>query len=412
MAARPSPNRHDDAVRRMVIALSGLLLMLGVDTLPGAGARAATPVVRTVTGGGKVAGLRAPSGIAVDSSGDLFIADTDHCRITMVAGQSRRAYGMPVRADHAYTLAGGTCGAKGGIGFPTGVAVDQSGDVFIADATGQRVLVVRSGGTNGPRPAVVVAGTGVAGYGGEGQLAGQSRLDQPTGIAVDATGDLFIADTGNCRLRMVPSANGVRFGRPMEAAHLYTVAGTGVCGSSDRGEPALSAQLDGPVAVAADGLDDLFIADEGDDEVLEVPGMSGMHYGESIGAGDLAVIVGTGANGPYLIDGLPATGETAELNDPQGLAVSPAGTLFVADGNMHCIRMVPSSSAVVFERSVNGGSMYTLAGALTVQNSSGGGNGTRWILGHMDVPVGLALSDNGDLYFSDRGLNQVRQIRP
>jgi trimeric autotransporter adhesin len=396
----------------MVIALSGLLLMVGVDTVPGATAQAATPPVLTVIGDGNVTALRAPSGIAVDSVGDLFVADTDHCRITMTAGQSRRAYGMRVVVRNTYRLAGGPCGAKDGVGFPTGVAVDQGGDVFIADTTGERVLVVRPGGTRGPRPAVVVAGTGVAGYGGEGQPADQSMLDHPTGIAVDATGDLFIADTGNCRLRMVPSADGVHFGQPMEAAHLYTVAGTGVCGSSGRGEPALSAQLDAPAAVAVDGVGDLFIADEGDDEVLETPVTSGVHYGESIGADDLAVIAGTGSNGPYLIDGLPATGETAELNDPKGLAVSTAGTLFISDGNMHCIRMVPSSSATVFGRSVNGGSMYTLAGALTVQNSSGGGNGTHWVLSHMDVPVGLALSDNGDLYFSDRGLNQVRQIRP
>jgi hypothetical protein len=398
----------------MVTALSGLLLMVAVDTVPGVATQGATPAppVRTVVGGGNVAGLRAPSGIAVDSIGDLFVADTDHCRITMVAGQSRRAYGIRVVVHHTYRLAGGPCGAKDGLGFPTDVAVDQRGDVFIADAAGERVLVVRPGGTKGPRPAVVVAGTGVAGYSGEGQPAGQSMLDHPTGIAVDGTGDLFIADTGNCRLRMVPSADGVHFGQPMEATHLYTVAGTGVCGSSGRGEPALSAQLDAPVAVAVDGVGDLFIADAGDDEVLETPVTSGLHYGESIGADDLAVIAGTGGNGPYLIDGLPATGETAELNDPQGLAVSTAGTLFISDGNMHCIRMVPSSSATVFGRSVHGGSMYTLAGALTVQNSSGGGNGTHWVLSHMDVPVGLALSGNGDLYFSDHGLNQVRQIRP
>jgi hypothetical protein len=391
------------------VALSGLLLLLGATAIFGADATAATPSVRTVVGGpGR---LNAPSGLSVDSSGDLFIADTDHCRVTLVPSQSRSLYGMHVQAHHSYTLAGGACRANGGLGFPTSVAVDRQGDVFIATATGQRVLVVHPGGTHGPLPPTAVAGTGVAGYSGDGQLADKSMLDEPTGLAVDAAGDLFIADTGNCRLRMVPAATGTHFGQVMVADHLYSVAGTGVCGSADRGDSANVAQLDSPVAVAVDASGDLFAADRGDDEVLEIPASGGMHYGTSLGAGDLGVVVGTGGNGPYLVDGLPATSEAAELNDPEGVAVNAAGTLFVADGSMHCIRVVPSTSTSVFGRSMSGGSLYTLAGALTVQNSSGGGNGTRWILTHMGVPTGLALSDHGDLFFSDQGQNEIRELR-
>jgi sugar lactone lactonase YvrE len=402
-------NRHDDAVRRAATALTGLLFLFGASAVLGAGAGAATPSVRTVVSG--PGSLHAPSGIALDSAGDLFIADTDHCRVTLVPSRSGSLYGLRVHAHHAYTLVGGACGAKGGIGFPTGVAVDHHGDVYIATAPDQRVLVVRPGGTHGPRPPVAVVGTGVAGYSGEGQPATKSLLDEPTGISVDAAGDLFIADTGSCRLRMMPVATGAHFGQAMVAGHLYTVAGTGVCGSSGRGGPADMAEIDSPVAVTADAGGDLFVADRGDDEVLEVPVSSGVHYGTAIGADDLGVVVGAGGNGPYLVDGLPATSEAAELNDPEGVAVNAAGTLFVTDGSMHCIRAVPSSSTSVFGRSMSGGSLYTLAGALTVGNATGGGNGTRWVLAHMGVPTGLALSNDGDLYFSDQGQNEIREIR-
>jgi trimeric autotransporter adhesin len=197
----------------------------------------------------------------------------------------------------------------------------------------------------------------------------------------------------------------------MEADHLYTVAGTGACGSSARGGAAPSAEVDDPVAVAVDATGDLFIADRGDDDVLEVPVATGKYYGTSIGADDLDVIVGMGGNGPYLEDGLFATSEASELNDPEGVAVGKTGTLFITDGAMHCLRVVPSITSDVFGKTMGGGDMYTLAGALTFQNASGSGNGTRWIRAHMDVPVGVAVTASGRVYFSDRGLDQVRELQ-
>jgi hypothetical protein len=412
--ARTGVTRHDEAVRRFVIALGGLFLVIatGAVAVPGPSPAGAAPALHTVAGQGGVGRLSAPSGFALDSSGDLFIADTDHCRVLLLPSHAGAMYGMHVQVGHSYTVAGGTsCAGGGGIGFPTGVAVDHRGDVFIAIATGQRIFVVRPGGTRRPRAPALFAGTGEGGYSGDGQTASQSMLNEPTGIAVDTAGDLFIADSGNCRVRMVPSSGGIHLGQVMEADHLYTVAGTGSCGSSGRGEGATSAEVDEPVAVAVDGAGDLFVADRGDDDVLEVPVSAGIYYGTSIGGDDLAVIAGMGGNGPYLTDGLGATSEVAELNDPEGVAVDARGDLFVADGAMHSIRVVPSASATVLGQRMSGGDMYTVAGALTVQNASGGGDGTRWVRSHMDVPIGVAVTGSGHVYFSDRGLDQVRELQ-
>jgi hypothetical protein len=370
---------------------------------------AAAPSVRTVAGSGGTGSsgsLSAPSGIALDPAGDLFIADTDHCRVVLVPSHSGTLYGLRVQAGQATTLAGGSCGGTGSLGYPTGVAVDHGGDVFIAEATAQRVQMIHPGGH---RP-VTVAGTGAAGYNGEGLPGPRSELNHPTGIAVDAAGTLYIADTANCRVRVVPAANGTYFGQTMLAQHLYTVAGTGVCGSAQRSGSAAAAQLWNPVAVTTDHQGDLFIADSGDQSILEVPVQSGTDYGTAIEDGGIGAIVGEGGNGPYLQDGLPANGETAEVNDPEGIAVNSSGALFMTDGSQHCIRVVPAATSTVFGRTMEGGDLYTVAGALPVATASGQGNGTRWILVHMGIPVGLAVTASGSVLFSDRSTQKVLAI--
>ena len=165
------------------------------------------------------------------------------------------------------------------------------------------------------------------------------------------------------------------------------------------------------MAVAIDGAGDLFVADRGDDDVLEIPSGAGTYFGTSIGADDVAVIAGMGGTGPYLEDGLSATSEVSELNDPEGVAVGATGDLYITDGYMHCIRVVPSTTSFVFGRKMSGGNMYTLVGALPAQNASGLGNGTRWIRAHLDIPIGVAVTPSGQVYFSDRGLGQVRELR-
>jgi sugar lactone lactonase YvrE len=397
-------------VYRSFLALAGALALGGGLVLAGVSgeAGAAAPGVRTLAGSGATGTLSSPSGVAIDTSGDLFIADTDHCRVLLVPEHSGTLYGLHVVAHRQYSLAGGTCGGPSSLGFPTGLAVDPRGDVYIAESTDQRVQVIRPGS----HVPVTVAGTGVAGYSGNGLNAVESELNQPAGVAVDSAGDLFIADTANCRVRLLPAADGTYFGQAMLAGHLYSIAGNGVCGSGGRTGAASSAQIWTPVALAVDRAGDLFIADNGDQSILEVPAAGGDHYGTSIAAGGIAAIVGEqgNGNGPYFNDGLPAEFETSELNDPEGIAVSPSGTLFITDGSQHCIRVVPKTTGKVFGRAMNGGDYYTLAGAFPINDAAGTGDGTRWVLTHMGVPIGIAVSPSGSVVFSDRTSNAVREI--
>ena len=396
-------------VRRPTVALAGLILLASTAaTSAGTTAAAADSgnsavAARTVLGPSVLDG---PGGIALNANGDLFVADTGHCRVLVVPTHTGVVDGLRVRAGLASTLAGSSCTGSGTLGHPSDVAVDQKGDVFVAEATGQRVQEVRTGS----RTVVTVAGTGTGGFNGDGPDATASELDEPAGVAVDAAGDLFIADTANCRVRVVPAVTTTLFGQAVRAGGLYTVAGTGVCGSTGQGGPLHTAQLWNPVAVTLDATGDLLVADSGDQSVLLAPsGGSGSFYGSTIGAGDIGVVVGgTGSYGPYVADGLPANGPTAELNDPRGLTIGPTGALFVSDGFMHVIRVVPAVTGTLLGTVMKAGDLYTVAGALPVATAAGTNDGTKWVRVHMVTPVGVATSATGALFFADATQDTVR----
>ncbi len=359
------------------------------------------PAVRTVLGPGT---LDSPGALATDSAGDVFVADTGHCRVLIIPAHSGHSYGVAVSAGQARTIAGGHC--RGGlIGHPSGLAVDLTGDVYVAEANDQRIQVIEPSGIIAP-----VAGTGKAGDSGDGGVATSGRLDEPTGVAVDRSGDLFIADTANCKVRVVPEADGEVLGQSVERDHLYTAAGTGVCGSAGQGGPLAAAQLFDPRAVAVDFADDLLVADQGDQSVLLATEHSGTYYGTALGAGDIGVVVGgTGSYGSYVADGLSATSVGAELNDPRGIALGPTGALVLSDGFMHVIRIVPAQSATQFGRALTAGDLYTVAGALPVP-AAGGGEGTRWVLAHMGTPTGVAVTKAGAVVFCDAATGTVVQV--
>lgn len=384
--------------RKIVLAVTVVTLWAW---FPPAGAGSVP--VRTVLGPGTLA---APGGIALDAAGDLYVTDTGHCRVVEVPSRAATRGGLQLHPGRPVTLAGGRCTGTGAFGYPTGVTVDGRGDVYVAEPTDQRVVVVYPSGA-----VATVAGTGRAGFNGDGGSAREAELDAPTALAVDRAGNLYIADTADCRVRVMPAVDTTLFGQAMIAGRLYTVAGTGVCGTAGQGGPAAKAELWNPVAVTVDPAGELLVADSGDQSVLLISARGGTYYGTAVGAGDIGVVVGgTGTYGPYLADGLSATGIAAEVNDPRGLAVGPTGALFLTDGFMHVIRVVPATTGTVLGRAMTAGDMYTAAGALPVATPEGAGDGTRWVLTHMGVPSGIAVSAGGSVYFSDAARDELRVI--
>ena len=199
--------------------------------------------------------LDSPRGVAVDSAGDLFIADNGNNVVREV---------VKATGDIITVAGNGTAGYSGDNGpataaelnGPNGVAVDSAGDLFIADTDNNAVReVVKATGD-----IITVAGNGTAGYSGDDGPATAAELDNPIGVAVDSAGDLFIADSGNNVVREVVKATG----------DIITVAGNGTAGYSGDNGPATAAELDGPGRVAVDSAGDLFIADTGNNVVREV----------------------------------------------------------------------------------------------------------------------------------------------
>ena len=253
--------------------------------------------------------LNTPSGVAVDPAGNLYIADYGDNRIRKVSN------------GVITTVAGnGTSGNIGDNGpatgaqlnYPTGVAVDSAGDLYIAEYSGQRIRKVSKG------VITTVAGSGTAGFSGDNGPATSAQLYYPSGVAVDAAGNLYIADTWNSRVRKV--SNGV----------ITTVAGSGTEGFSGDNGPATSAQLSGICDVAVDSAGVLYIADPGNDRIREVSN------------GVIVTVAGNGTRG-FSGDGGPATG--AQLYGPDGVAVNSAGNLFIADTDNDRIRVLIPSGA-------------------------------------------------------------------
>ncbi len=403
------------------------ILLAGGSTQPSPSVRLAVdpyahaPGARTLAGTGSPgfsgdgneavgAELSGPTGVLEDGSGDLFIADTGNCRVREVPARSGTSFGIPVQAGHIVTLGGGPCSSDPA---PVALAVDRTGDLFMALGSAARVeeLPATGGSTFGTPVtegrAVTVAGTGVAGSGGDGGPATQSQLDDPTGLAVDASGDLLIADTGNCRVLLVADSNGTRFGVPVVRGHAYTIAGNGICGSSGDGGPATDAEVWDPGALAIDAGGDLFIADQGNRTIRELAVRTGTYYGVPIAADHLGTVAGDGSYGPYLIDGLSAQGQTAELNFPTAVALDSSGDLYIADGAEHAIRLVPAGTTTLLGKPAQGGDMYTVAGAMSTGSLY---NRTTWIQTRMLEPAGLTLSPGGALIYSDSQADVVREL--
>jgi sugar lactone lactonase YvrE len=327
--------------------------------------------ITTVAGGGTnglgdgglatAAQLSAPVGVAVDAAGDLFIADRDHSRvrevtpsgtITTVAGN-----GTP-----GFSGDGGPA-TSAALSSPDAVTVDSFGDLFISDG-GTRVRRVSPSGV-----ITTVAGNGTFGFSGDGGPATAAQLNGPFGLAVDGSGDLFITDRDNSRVREV-TPSGI----------ITTVAGSGANGFGGDGGPATAAALSGPQGVAVDAAGDLYIDDNFNYRVRRVSP-----------SGVITSVAGSGTTG-FSGDGGPAT--AAALDNPFGqLAVDTAGNLYIADIFNHRVRRVSPSGVIT-----------------TVAGGGSGGDGGPATGAALDAPDGMAVDAAGDLFIGDRDDPRVREV--
>ncbi|HEY2016248.1 MAG TPA: hypothetical protein VGH38_22245, partial [Bryobacteraceae bacterium] len=272
--------------------------------------------------------LNGPEGLAVDKAGNLYIADTLNAKIRMVstsgtistfAGNGTPGFG----GDNA-------AAASAQLNTPTSVAVDPAGNLYIADFSNNRIRKVSTGGT-----ITTVAGNGIPGYAGDGGPAVNAQLTTPRGIAVDAAGSLYIADTGNSAIRMV-TLGGL----------ISTLAGNGLADFSGDGSPASKAQVVTPATIAVDSVGNIFFSDGGA-RVREIV------YPSRI----ITTIAGTGTLG-YSGDG--GTGVLAQVNSPSGAAVDASGNLYIADTGNHAVRVLRFAGASLSIGSVvNGASNVT-----------------------------------------------------
>ncbi|KAB2921394.1 MAG: hypothetical protein F9K25_20545, partial [Candidatus Contendobacter sp.] len=282
-------------------------------------------IITTVAGGGGIgysgdggpatqAMLDEPVDVAVGPDGSAWIADRKNHRIRRVGpdGIITTVAGITTDGSGGYSGDGGPA-TQARLNNPQGVAVGPDGSVWIADGSNARIRRVGPDGI-----ITTVAGTGTAGYSGDGGPATQARLFFPYGVAVGPDGSVWIADWGNERIRRV-EPNGI----------ITTVAGTGTAGYSGDGGPATQALLNSPYGVAVGPDGSVWIADLGNERIRRV-GPDGI----------ITTVVGTGQFG-FSGDGGPAT--QARINGPLGLAFGPDGSVWIALIWNNLIRQVKSS---------------------------------------------------------------------
>jgi len=362
--------------------------------------------------------LNGPQGVTVDGNGNVVVADTGNDRVRVVAAGSGTFYGKPLVAGDIYTVAGGNPNGLIGSGrataarlsLPYGATVDAAGNVVIADTGNNRIRAIAGntgtfyGQSMTAGQVYTVAGTGSHGFNGDGRPATAAKVNHPDGVAVDAAGDLVLADTGNNRIRVVAATTGTLYGQHMTAGDMYTVAGTGTAGYTGDGGRATSARLSAPVSVTADATGNLVIADGGNNVIRVVAAATGTFYGVSMTAGDIYTVAGTGTAG-YTGDGGRATGAT--LYYPQGATVDGAGNLVIADTGNNVIRVVAGQDGTFYGTSMTAGDIYTVAGTGDQGFSGDGGPATS---AGLTVPASVAVDAAGNVIIADYGDNRVRAV--
>jgi uncharacterized protein (TIGR03437 family) len=307
--------------------------------------------------------LNRPAGVALDAIGNVYIADTLNHRIRRVSATGVMT--TVVGNGQAGFSGDGGPATSAQLNNPRGVAVDALGNIYVSDFLNNRIRKVDGSGTIS-----TVAGSGQAGFSGDGGPATDAQLGHPWGIAIDTMGSLYVADFGNARIRKIDAAGTIT-----------TIAGGGNSGFGDGGS-AMSAQVNNPWDVTVDAGGNIFIADSNNLRVRKVTP-----------DGIITTIAGNGS-ADFFGDGGPAT--SAQLRVPDAVAVDVAGNIYVADTANNRIRKVDTA-----------GTISTIAG--TGQPGFSGDDGPA-TAARISRPRGIAVDAFGNLYIADVGNNRIRKV--
>ena len=333
-------------------------------------------IISTVAGSGRrgyggdggpatAARLSSPYSVAVDGGGNLYIADRSNHRIRKVDSS-----GIISTITGSVKPGDGGPAIQAQLRYPSGVATDSYGNLYIADPGNDRVRRVDSTGVIS-----TVAGTGESGFSGDGGPAIQAQLDTPLGVATDGAGNLYIADYSNDRIRKVDSSGVISTVAGSDSSYFF----------GGDGGPAVQAQLASPDDLAVDGTGNLYIADRYNHRIRKVDS-----------SGTITTIAGMaiGGDGGFSGDGGPAV--DALINYPAGIAIDRAGNLYIADYLNHRIRKVDSS-----------GIISTVAG--TGERGFGGDGGPA-VQAQLSYPQGVATDGNGNLYIAEPLNHRIRKV--
>jgi uncharacterized protein (TIGR03437 family) len=326
-----------------------------------------------------------PTDVAFDGAGNLYVADSNNNVIRKISADGNAISTFAGTSAAGYT--GDNADAtKANLVAPISIAFDKSGNLFILQNSDGRIRKVDT-----KNVITTVAGSGVPGF-ADGSDATKAQFNSPTGIAVDSSGNLYIADASNLRIRKIAGST------------VSTIAGNGVLAYSGDNGPATAAQLSSPQGVAADAQGNVYIADTLNNAVRKVAK-----------GGTITTIAGNGQAGSG----------TNQLNGPQGVAADAAGNVYIADTQNSRVLKVSTSGAISTIGS--GDQFYTPTGVAVdtagnvyvadlsrnaiLKIAAAGGLSTV-SAGALNGPRAVAVDAQGNLYIADTGNNRIRKVTP